>query len=281
MNNLVLRIITALIGAGVIIGSIFYSAEAFAFIFILTSTLTHYEYIRTVWHNSNKSPIFEMLYGLIVGLLFIVFRNSILFDQPIFKFLGEFWIILLIGFLIAEIFYNREKPFQQIGLNVLGIYYVPFAFGTFIQCGITADTTVQIWFVMGLLFMVWFNDSFAYFAGRLFGKRKLFERISPKKTWEGFFGGLIMTIICGLILSQIFPELTQIQWVIWSVLVVVAGTLGDLAESLLKRSIQIKDSSSLLPGHGGFLDRFDAFLVVVPVSATYLSVLAYFNWLPA
>ncbi|MBK9962971.1 MAG: phosphatidate cytidylyltransferase [Saprospiraceae bacterium] len=99
--------------------------------------------------------------------------------------LGGLNIAFLAGFIIAEIFYNRDNPFQHIGLNVLGIIYIPMAFGHYINYGLEEDV-INTWFAVGLLFMVWFNDSFAYFAGRLFGKTKLFERISPKKLGKAF-----------------------------------------------------------------------------------------------
>jgi phosphatidate cytidylyltransferase len=129
--------------------------------------------------------------------------------------------------------------------------------------------------------MVWCNDTFAYFAGRWLGRHKLFERISPKKTWEGFFGGLVMSVLCGVVLHQVYPDamfnvlypgahMSLIDWMGLGVVVSVAGTFGDLAESLLKRSIDIKDSGSILPGHGGFLDRFDGFLLAVPCAVVYL-----------
>ena len=131
MNNLVLRVITALIGASVIIGSIFFSAWSFAILFMLIGVLTHYEYIKTIRHTTNKSPKFEIVYSLLVGLYFMIIRNNFhLFADDIFDLISEFWVVLLIGFIIAELFYNRENPFQQIGLNILGIYYIPFAFAS-------------------------------------------------------------------------------------------------------------------------------------------------------
>ncbi len=282
MNNLVLRIITALVGAIVIIGSIFLSVESFILVFVIISVFAHYEYIKTIRHTTNKSPRFEIFYSLFVGLYLIIVRLQWhVFQIEVLPVPNELWMILLIGFIIAELYYNRENPIQQVGLNILGIYYIPYAFTTFMKYGISSgydiDTTVNLWFATGLLFMVWFNDSFAYFAGRLFGKHKLFERISPKKTWEGFWGGMIMTIGCSIGLSFLFSELSMIQWIIWAVIVAFSATLGDLAESLLKRSIHIKDSGSLLPGHGGFLDRFDGFVLAVPFSALYLSILTFYN----
>jgi phosphatidate cytidylyltransferase len=276
MNNLVLRIVTGLIGAGVILGSIFLNEWAFVIVFMLIGIATHFEYMRTIAHVSDKKPLSEIIYAVIVGIIFMLIQNNSFFDSIYIQFLGGLNIILLIGFIIAEVFYNREQPFHHIGLNVLGIFYIPVAFGSYISYSLEF-TTINTWFAVGMLFMVWFNDSFAYFAGRLFGKTKLFERISPKKTWEGFWGGMIMTIACGAILSVVFDELNIFQWMIWAVIVSLSATLGDLAESLLKRSIHIKDTGSILPGHGGFLDRFDGFVIAVPFSIAYLWVLNALN----
>lgn len=276
MNNLVLRIVTGLIGSGVILGSIFLNEWAFVIVFMLIGIATHFEYMRTIAHVSEKKPVFEIMYAVIVGIIFMLIQNNNPFDSFIIRFLGGFYAVFLIGFIVAEVFYNREQPFQHIGLNMLGVFYIPVAFGSYISYSLEF-TTINTWFAVGLLFMVWFNDSFAYFAGRLFGKTKLFERISPKKTWEGFWGGMIMTIACGAILSVLFDDLTLVQWMIWAVIVSLSATLGDLAESLLKRSIHIKDTGSILPGHGGFLDRFDGFVIAVPFSMAYLYVLNVFN----
>ncbi len=276
MNNLVLRIITGLIGAGVIIGSIFLDAWAFVIVFGLIGTATHFEYMRTVRNLSSKKPVFEIVYAILVGLIFILIQNNDFFNARFINLIGGINIVFLVGFLIAEVFYNRDNPFQHIGLNILGIFYIPMAFGSYINYGLEEDG-ITTWFAVGLLFMVWFNDSFAYFAGRLFGKTKLFERISPKKTWEGFWGGMLMTIGCAVIMSFLFDDLTLFQWMVWAIIVSLSATLGDLAESLLKRSIHIKDSGSILPGHGGFLDRFDGFVIAVPFSLAYLWVLNFFN----
>ncbi len=124
--------------------------------------------------------------------------------------------------------------------------------------------TYSPWRVFGLLGLVWTNDTMAYFVGSQLGKRKLFERISPKKTWEGFIGGGLCTVLMAWGVSHYVPEFTQMQWIMLAVVAAVFGTLGDLVESMLKRSLNIKDSGKLLPGHGGLLDRFDAFLLAIP-----------------
>ena len=120
--------------------------------------------------------------------------------------------------------------------------------------------------------MTWANDVGAYFTGILFGRTKLFERISPKKSWEGSIGGATTSIITSLVISQYFPGLNSIEWIGVSVIVVIAGTYGDLVESHFKRSIQIKDSGSIIPGHGGFLDRFDSLLIAVPFVVVFLKL---------
>jgi phosphatidate cytidylyltransferase len=119
---------------------------------------------------------------------------------------------------------------------------------------------------------LWASDTGAYFAGTFFGKRKLFERISPKKSWEGFFGGAALALAFAYGLSLYFHTLTVQQWMIIGVIIVVGGTFGDLVESLLKRSIEIKDSGSILPGHGGFLDRFDGLFICAPFIVAYLEI---------
>jgi phosphatidate cytidylyltransferase len=125
--------------------------------------------------------------------------------------------------------------------------------------------------VAGLLFLTWANDSGAYLAGNLFGKHPLMKRISPKKTWEGFMGGLFFALLFGFALSYMpFTGLKASDWWFLALIVSVFGPIGDLVESLLKREKQAKDSGSLLPGHGGFLDRFDAFIFHLPFCAIYL-----------
>jgi phosphatidate cytidylyltransferase len=123
--------------------------------------------------------------------------------------------------------------------------------------------------------MLWANDTGAYLFGMKFGKRKLFERHSPKKSWEGFFGGMFTSVLVAVGLSFIFTENVAIIWVGMAILIASFGTLGDLVESMLKRSLDTKDSGGLLPGHGGLLDRFDGLLLAAPVVYAYLYLILY------
>ena len=126
--------------------------------------------------------------------------------------------------------------------------------------------------ILGSLLILWASDTGAYFAGTHFGRRKLFERISPKKSWEGFIGGAVLALGFAFGASRFMHSLSFQQWMIVGLIIIVGGTFGDLIESLLKRSIEIKDSGDSLPGHGGFLDRFDGLLISAPFIAAYLEI---------
>ena len=126
--------------------------------------------------------------------------------------------------------------------------------------------------IMGTMLLLWASDSGAYFAGKTFGRHKLFPRISPGKTWEGWFGGTLTAILVGYLISLYFHDLNLPQWLGIAIIVSVFGVLGDLIESLLKRSLQVKDSGTLIPGHGGILDRFDSLVLVVPFIVAFLKL---------
>jgi phosphatidate cytidylyltransferase len=124
--------------------------------------------------------------------------------------------------------------------------------------------------------LIWTNDSFAYFSGRAFGKHKLFERISPKKTWEGTFGGILFTLLLGFIIGSYINKGEVLFWMISALIIAPGAILGDLLESLFKRSLAVKDSGKILPGHGGVLDRFDAALFTIPFF--YCWSIIYLYW---
>ncbi len=307
MNNLTQRITTAAIGAAIMIGGILWNDYSLCAILFLLSLAVHFEYIKTVQQfKGEKKNIGEWILILVMGcylfwsmmLPFLIpgihltnigrfFQNYNLFTSPIFI------IFIIIPFVIFELFSGRINPFQNIGLNIIGIFYCVMPFALLEQAHLnlsqlndplklmagyyshTSSSNLPPaisgkWFILGYFFIVWSNDSFAYFAGRLFGKHKLFERISPNKTWEGFFGGMIAGLICAYLLHISVDILSLTDWIVIACIISVFGTLGDLVESMLKRSLHIKDSGSILPGHGGFLDRFDATLLAAPVVYAYL-----------
>ena len=158
---------------------------------------------------------------------------------------------------------------MNIALTLAGIIYavIPLALLNFI-CVIDHQYHYKI--LLGYFFVLWTHDIMAYIFGRWIGKHRLFERISPKKSWEGSIGGMLSAMGMAFALAQFFTELTTVDWIIITGIIVITGTLGDLVESMLKRSLNVKDSGTILPGHGGLLDRFDALFLSVPFVLVYL-----------
>lgn len=175
---------------------------------------------------------------------------------------------LLAWFFIPELFVRRSQRFSQAALGLTGLIYVALPFGCLPM--ITIDHGVYSYDqVLALLLLVWANDTGAYLTGMRWGKRLLLPQISPKKTWEGWLGGMVLTLLAGIGLSRLLGHWTPMDGLVIAIMVSVWGPLGDLVESMLKREFDAKDSGQLLPGHGGMLDRFDAFLFSLPPVALY------------
>ncbi len=195
------------------------------------------------------------------------FRHGFFFD---FNF-SEMMALLLIVIAVVTLFkYSRELYFEN-GKLIFTVVYVtlPFAFALALPKFSTLDTTKPFTLEVFMLFvLIWSSDTFAYLTGKFFGKHKMAPRISPKKTWEGFAGGVVLTLILGFFVEQYFPELRG-NWMMVGFLVSVFAPLGDLVESQLKRSFAVKDSGNIIPGHGGVLDRLDSFIICAPVIYLY------------
>jgi phosphatidate cytidylyltransferase len=164
-------------------------------------------------------------------------------------------------------------------LYLLGYITLPFVFITKISFGVN-DYNPKI--IIGLFILIWTNDTFAYIVGKSIGKHKLFEKISPKKTIEGFFGGLIFAIFAGYLISMYlikpsaqFSDKSILIWMIIAAIVGVIGTIGDLIESKFKRIAGVKDSGKIMPGHGGVLDRLDSVIFVAPFIFLFYKILYY------
>ena len=154
---------------------------------------------------------------------------------------------------------DRKEPIRDVGTLLILIAYIALPFGL-----ITSLLTNGPHLFIGFMIILWTNDTGAYLVGRAIGRTKLLPRVSPKKTVEGFAGGLLLAVLAGGVLAWAWPELTMLQWVICAAVVAVTSTIGDLLESSFKRQAGVKDSGKVLPGHGGILDRFDGFLLALP-----------------
>ena len=176
---------------------------------------------------------------------------------------------------ITELYRKSKTPFQNIAWTLLGLVWVavPITLLNDMKLYPTSynpEYDPQV--LLGYFFLLWTSDTCAYLSGKTFGKHKLFERISPGKTWEGSIGGTILTVLIAWVVSLFFDALPNWQWMVMAAIVAMFGTLGDLTESMFKRSISVKDSGNIMPGHGGFLDRFDGVLVSAPLVVVFLKL---------
>ena len=235
--------------------------------------------LASIWEFYSLSGLDGMVpqktFGTICGMA--IYSLSFFIERGDISYKYYFLIFPLFSCVYLIKLYKKfeRKPFTNIAYTFLGVFYVAVPFSllniaAFEHHSLRASYNFEI--IFGCLFILWATDTGAYFAGTFFGRRKLFERISPKKSWEGAVGGALLAYAFALVISVFFHSLLVMEWVIIATIIIVGGTYGDLVESLLKRSIEIKDSGDALPGHGGFLDRFDGLLISAPFIVAFLEV---------
>lgn len=272
MTEFLKRTISGIIFVVTITGALVIGHVAFFIVFLGLMVATQYEFYKMTFKTHLRPQI---LLGLFIGIA--LFSWSFLYSLGKVEQITIFGFIpLLGGIFVVELYRNQHKPIQNIAVTMLGIIYiaVPLSLVNFIVInGSSTRIAYSPNILLGLLFLIWSNDTGAYLLGVSMGKHKLFPRISPKKTWEGFVGGLLLTMIVSWVDAIIFPEVNLKHWFVIGFTTAIIGTFGDLVESMFKRSIGVKDSGKFLPSHGGFLDRFDAFLLVIPFIYAYLEVM--------
>lgn len=217
----------------------------------------------------------QMQYGLLLGL--VLFAANYFFASG---YLGPYiffgFIPLIASIFIIELFRNQAKPIHNIAVTLLGIIYIAAPFSLLNYFAIDY-THFRIGFsnqlLLGFFFLTWANDSGSYAIGMSLGKRRLFPRISPRKTWEGLIGGICITLLTAWCISMFFTNVHIGHWLVIGGIVCVIGIFGDLVESMFKRSLGLKDSGTFLPGHGGLLDRFDSALLSIPIVYVYLEIM--------
>ena len=270
------RAITGFFFVIVMLASVLLGPYVFGVFYLILSVFALYEFYGLVKQSGilpNKTV--GIINGVLIYVSFAVLAFANMFALPnMYGSKSAHLIIALLPVTLSVIFFlelykKSEAPFTNIGYTVMGIVYaiVPFCFFyalAYVDKGFNSHVP------LAFLIMLWSNDTGAYLSGRFFGRTKLFERHSPKKTWEGFIGGVLIAAVAGYILSSFYHELSWDKWVIMAILIGCFGTLGDLVESMFKRSINIKDSGGILPGHGGLLDRFDGLLLSAPIVYAYL-----------
>lgn len=268
MSNLQQRVIAAVIAVPFLIFCMVFSDWTFYGLFALIAILAQLEFYKLLGLNGNEPLTY---YGTFCG--FVLVTITFLIEKGVIPEANYYILspLMTLIFFIKLYKSQDDKPFRNIAYTFLGVIYVALPFALVI---ILAFLTYRFSWQrpLGCLLLLWASDTGAYFAGTKFGKTKLFERVSPKKSWEGSVGGFLASMGVAFILSQYFLDLKSWQWFGCGAIIVVAGTYGDLVESLFKRSIKIKDSASTIPGHGGFLDRFDGLLLSIPFIITFLKL---------
>lgn len=261
------RAITAFFFTLVMLASIFLGGYTFTGFYLILSIIALLEFYKLVKiggirpHRNMAVAVSTIIFALTAGYHFFQFElKYLLLIVP-----------LLFSVFILELYKKNKIPFANISYTFVGFIYVTIPFCFFFSLGFLADfNNYNFHLPLAFLLLLWASDTGAYLFGVKFGKTRLFERHSPKKSWEGFFGGMLTSIVVSYLISLQFTEMSPLIWGGMAVLIVCFGTLGDLVESMLKRSLDAKDSGSFLPGHGGFLDRFDGLLIAAPVVYVYL-----------
>jgi len=267
-NNIVQRVIVAIIGAFIIITGCILSVWGYFIVFFFVTMFTILEFYKLVGIDGMTTLKF---WGTFLGLL--IYSLTFLVQMNILPYQSYFVIapIASITFFI-KLYKKEEKPFTNIAFTFLGVLYVAIPF-SLINISVFHSNSYEYEIIIGMLLILWASDTGAYFAGTKFGKTKLFKSVSPKKSWEGSIGGTITAFIMAFVISYYFDALPQWEWLSIAAIMVIIGTYGDLVESLFKRSLEIKDSGKSIPGHGGFLDRFDGLLLASPFIVAFLRIM--------
>lgn len=294
MNETLKRTISGAVYIALLLTSILFSTESFIILFGLFLIITIYEFCSLV--NLNK--VFSILFGIVLYSTILLISH---YNKETTLFLNEKFnsnldlttniqqldLILLAVTLVVSIkcilflFYDNIQSISTSSkyLYLLGYITLPFIFIVKISFG-TNDYNPKI--ILGLFILIWTNDTFAYLVGKSIGKHKLFERVSPKKTIEGFLGGVVFAAFAGFLISKLYiqpkPEFSSKSILIWTIIALIVsifGTIGDLIESKFKRIAGVKDSGAIMPGHGGILDRLDSVIFVAPIIFLFYQILYY------
>ncbi|MCA0430990.1 MAG: phosphatidate cytidylyltransferase [Bacteroidetes bacterium] len=277
LKTLGIRSLSAIVFVTILISSMLYNYITLTGFFFIISLIGLSEYNKLI-ENLGQKPFKALGYFLSI-FLFLAFINwDLIFNFQFNNTILFYTCILCVVLIFIQTILSKNKhPFLDACVTLFGVLYVvvPFALIGKLSISFTEFESQNAWNVLGIIFLIWSNDTFAYLGGSLFGKHKLIERVSPGKTWEGTIFGIVITVVISfLIKTYLLQSNNTILWLTLGVVVPITATFGDLFESLLKRKAGVKDSGKLMPGHGGVLDRFDSLLFVVPVSYVIVKILS-------
>jgi len=265
MREILRRSLTGAVYIILLLSVVFLSSDAFDFLFMVFGLACLNEYKKLV-----------ALRGLHIYIAYLALWWAYIY------FVKDAWLVYLLLFctmvtnfaLLFYLFSKKEKLFNRLQKFIIGLFYIGGGCIFLTMIPYTDDDFVKF-LIIGIFILIWVSDSFAYIVGRAIGRNKLFPRVSPKKTVEGALGGLTFSLATAYFLAKYEPIITPFQWVLLAAVIVLAGSLGDLVESKLKRAAGVKDSGAILPGHGGMLDRLDSLVFAAPFAFLTLKIFAY------
>ena len=290
MKNFIVRTITGILFVAVMVAGICLRGDAMILLFSLITGLTLWEYTGLVNEHVKDATINRFITTVAGVYLFLVFAGFCANIVPSAVFIP--YLLTVVYLFVSELYLGQKNPIHNWAYTMLGQMYIALPLSMINVLAFQADaTTGEVaynWVLpMSIFAFLWLNDTGAYCTGSLFGKHRLFPRISPKKSWEGSIGGAILVLAVAALIGQLtgsyglpspFGEGSGerlVEWLGLGLVVVVFGTWGDLVESLFKRTLGIKDSGNILPGHGGMLDRFDSSLMAIPAATVYVYTLQF------
>ena len=284
MKNFIIRTITGIIFVAAIV-SCFLRPEAMVLLFSIITGLTVWEFTGLV--NEREDVTVNRFISTVAGVYF--FYAMTYYCSDMYAGIAKSvvfipYLVTIVYLLVAELYLKQKDPIQDWAYTMLAQIYIALPFSLINVLAFNATSEGYVAFntllPLSIFIFLWVNDSGAYCVGSLLGRHKLFPRISPGKSWEGSIGGGILVMIVAVIIWHLSEQydvndlqLSALQWAGLGLVVVIFGTWGDLVESLFKRTLGIKDSGNILPGHGGMLDRFDSTLMAVPAAVVYLYTL--------
>lgn len=280
-KNLIVRTITGVLFIAIMVSG-FLRPQAMVFLFSLITGLTIWEYCSLV--NELKTVTVNRFIATVAGVYFFLAVAGI--NSGYIQTNGVFvpYLLTIVYLFVSELYTRNENAIHDWAYTMLSQMYIalPFSMINVLAFRQAPDGDIHYYYLLPLsvFIFLWTNDTGAYCSGSLLGKHKLFPRISPAKSWEGSIGGALFVLIAAAVVSYLESQsnalsgLTIVQWLGLGLVVTVFGTWGDLVESLFKRTLGIKDSGNILPGHGGMLDRFDSSLMAIPASVVYLYTLS-------
>lgn len=273
MKNFIIRTFTAIAIVAVQVLCTYLSPLSLAILFLLLTALTTNEFLGIV-AKADDTRVSRSI--VIIGscyLFFAFWLNTLTAGGALVVFAP--YLVFLLYCYIKELYGKHPNPIANLGIIMLSQLYIVLPLAlinvlAFTQFDCYTGAKAYYAIPLAIYIFIWINDTGAYLSGVTLGRHKLFPRISPKKSWEGSIGGALLTVASAFAIAHFYTFMNTWQWIGMALVVVVAGTFGDLTESMIKRQVGIKDSGHILPGHGGFLDRLDSMLFAIPAVVVYL-----------